>query len=317
MRIAAPMLCRVLALTTLLVASGMAYAQTFGLAVNSRGNEIDSQRVDALWRINMETGEAEYIGWTSFLDLEGLAFTSDGELLGADDDTKTLVRVSQTSGLAIPVGGQLNRNNLGVSLSENFDFGMALDCEDLAYVVSSSQQTLYQVDLDSGEIVPIGGMGALGAPISDLTVRGTEAFGIGVGLDANGAAFAPNLYAIDLETGESSLIGPLGDAALPYNSAGLDFDADGVLWAVTDRRAVPGGDFPSAILQIDPETGQASLLAETIVGLESLAIGPATGCGLSGSAAAIAVPVLSWESLMALMLVLLALGALQVRLRAA
>ncbi|MEE4330469.1 MAG: hypothetical protein V2J10_06350, partial [Wenzhouxiangella sp.] len=124
--LAAPTLARVTALTLLLLGSASLWAQSIGWAVNSRGNEIDSQRVDALWRINLETGEAEYIGWTSYLDLEGLAFDSEGDLFGADDDSKTLVRVSQTSGLGIPVGGQANRNNMSLPLSENLDFGMAM-----------------------------------------------------------------------------------------------------------------------------------------------------------------------------------------------
>ncbi len=317
MRFASPTLCRAFALTTLLVASGMACAQTFGLAVNSRGNEVDSQRVDALWRINLETGDAEYIGWTAFFDLEGLAFSANGDLLGADDDSKTLVRVSQSSGLAIPIGGQVNRSNMGVSLSTNLDFGMALDCRDRAWVVSSSQQTLFAADLSSGELTAIGEPGALAAPISDIAIRGNEVFGIGVGLNVDGSPAAPNLYSIDLASGRASLIGPLGDQALPYNNAGLDFDADGVLWAVTDRRAVPGGDFPSAVLRIDTATGQAQRVSETIIGLESLAIGPASACGLSGTADALAVPLLSLEALLALILVLLGVGVVQVRSRTA
>jgi len=308
-------LLRVAALTTLLVASGWTWAQTIGMAVNSRGNEVDSQRVDALWRIDLQTGEAEYVGWTSYLDLEGLAFDAEGALLGADDDTKTLVRVSQTSGLAIPVGGQVNRSNMGVSLGDNLDFGLAVGCENRAWVVSSSEQTLYEADLESGELTVVGEPGALGAPISDLAIRGNAVYGIGVGLNADGSTAAPNLYSIDRSNGRASLLGPLGDAALPYNNAGLDFDASGNLWAVTDRRAVPGGDFPSAILRIDMDTGRAEKVAETIIGLESLAIAPAAGCLQGGLGPTLGVPLFSLPGLMALMLVLLTVGGVQIRSR--
>jgi hypothetical protein len=311
-------LLRVAALTALLVASGWACAQTMGMAVNSRGNEVDSQRVDALWRINLETGEAEYVGWTSFLDLEGLAFDVEGDLLGTDDDTKTLVRVSQTSGLAIPVGGQVNRTNMGVSLGDNLDFGLAISCQNRVWVVSSSQRTLFEADVESGELTVVGESGGLGAPISDLAIRGDLAYGIGVGLNADGSTAAPNLYSIDLDSGRSTLIGALGAAALPYNSAGLDFDAEGNLWAVTDRRAVPGGDFASAILRIDPATGQAEKVAETIIGLESLAVAPAGGCLQGGDQGSFhSVPLLSMPGLFVLMLVLMALGGVQIRNRLA
>jgi len=316
-RLSALTTCRVLLLTMLVMASNLLCAQTFGLAVNSRGNEVDSQRVDALWRINLESGDAEYIGWTSFFDLEGLALDSEGVLLGVDDDSKTLVRVSQTTGLAIPVGGQVNRNNMGIPLSSNLDFGMALDCDGQAWVVSSSTQSLFRADLESGQLSRVGVAGSLGAPISDLAFLGDSVVGIGVGLSADGTTGSPNLYSIELESGQATLIGALGDAALPYNNAGLDFDAEGVLWAVTDRRAVPGGDFPSAVLRIDPATGLAERVSETIVGLESLAVSPAAACDQRGAPGSVAVPLLSPSALIVLILVLLAVGGLQVRLRAA
>ena len=50
------------------------------------------QRVDALWRVDLANGSAEYVGWTSFLDLEAIALDDQGTLFGADDDSKTLVK---------------------------------------------------------------------------------------------------------------------------------------------------------------------------------------------------------------------------------
>ncbi len=290
-----------------------AWAQPHGMAVNSRGNEIDSQRVDALWRINLASGQAEYVGWTGFFDLEGLALVDSDTLLGTDDDTKTIVRVSQVSGLAIPVGGQTNRSNMGVSLSDNLDFGMAMDCSGEAWVVSSAQQSLFKADLATGELIQVGATGSLGAPISDLAIRDDQVFGIGVGLNASAEPVAPNLYSIDLDTAEAVLIGPLGSQALPYFNAGLDFDGEGNLWAVTDRRAVPGGDFPSAILRIDPETGLAELVAETIVGLESLAISPPTNCTDRGTPGAVNVPVFSSAGLLLMLMLMPGLAWLQLR----
>ncbi len=302
-------------LTALVAVSVSVCAEPFAWAVNSRGNEIDSQRVDALWRVDLANGNAEYIGWTGFLDLEALALDAQGTLFGADDDTKTLVRVSQISGLAIPVGGVTNRANMGVSALVSFDFGMTLDCAGQAYVVSNTQQSLYLADLETGALTLVGNSGSLGAPITDLAIRGNEAFGIGVGLNADGSTAAPELYAINLDDGTAELIGPLGAAANPYNNAGLAFDAEGTLWAMTDRRAVPGGDFPSEILRIDPATGQAEKVAESIVGFESLAIVPTSGCILGTPDAALGVSTLSRSTLVLLALLAAFIGLVQLRTR--
>ncbi|MGY6630927.1 MAG: IPTL-CTERM sorting domain-containing protein [Wenzhouxiangella sp.] len=262
----------------LILSSGVAVAEPLAWSVNSRGNEVDPQRVNALWRVNLSTGEAEYVGWTSFLDLEGLALHPDGTLYGADDESKTTVRVSRQTGFAQPIGGPLNRQNMGVPLTPNLDFGMAFDCQGQAYVVSDMTQTLFSVHLETGALTAVGPTGSLGAPITDLAIRGNQAFGIGVGTAGSGLPASPNLYAVDLETATATLVGPLGPEARQYNNAGLDFDAEGRLWAVTDRRAVAGNDFPSDILRIDTATGQATRVAETIVGLESLAISVPAGC---------------------------------------
>jgi len=305
---------RCVLLTALVAVSASVCAEPFAWAVNSRGNDADSQRVDALWRVDLANGSAEYVGWTSFLDLEAIALDDQGTLFGADDDSKTLVRISQTSGLAIPVGGVSNRSNMGVSAFENLDFGMSLDCAGQAYVVSNTRESLYLADLETGELTLVGASGSLGAPITDLAIRGDQAFGIGVGLNANGSTAAPELYAIDLDTATAELVGPLGSAANPYNNAGLAFDDEGTLWAMTDRRAVPGGDFPSEILRIDPVTGQAEKVADSIVGFESLAIAPTGGCG-RGSSAALGVSTLSQSALVLMALLAAFVGLVQLRTR--
>ncbi|MGY6553614.1 MAG: hypothetical protein ACXIUM_03730 [Wenzhouxiangella sp.] len=296
------------------------WAEPIGYSVNSRGNERDDRRVNALWRINLTTGQADYVGWTSFIDLEALAFSPDNQLFGADDDSNTLVRVSTTTGLAQPVGGPGNRHNTGLlPLDRKLDFGMSFSCEGELFVVSDVERSLFRGSLESGSLTLVGNSGALGVPITDIAIRGDEVFGIGVGLDGAGLSAAPNLYRIDLQAPSAELIGPLGAAAAPYNNAGLSFDAAGNLWAVTDRRAVAGQDLPSQILRINPDTGAATLVAETIVGLESLAIGPPINCerGAAVAAQAKPIPILSWPGLLLFVLGVLALGAWSLRRRLA
>jgi hypothetical protein len=310
-------------LTVLMVVSASLWAGPIGFGVNSRGNEVNSQLVNALWRINLSSGEVDYVGWTSFLDLEALALHPDGTLHGADDESKTMVRVSKVSGLAQPIGGSGNRHNMGVSLTRSLDFGMAYDCDGTAFVVSDVAQTLFLANMETGRLTAIASEGSLRAPITDIAIRGSRAYGIGVGSPGANAPAAPNLYRVNLENATSELIGPLGPQASPYNNAGLAFDESGVLWAITDRRAVSGGDFPSEILRIDTDSGQAVKVAETIVGVESLAIAPPGGCTLGGDDGdggdpadptdGVAVPAHSLPGLVLLLMLVFGVGVMRIR----
>ena len=98
----------------------------------------------------------------------------------------------------------------------------------------------------------------------------------------------------------------------------MAFDADGMLWAILDGSttdpSAPAVYLPSRILQIDPNTGTASQIAETRTGIESLAIvSPAVCSAGPDSGTAVAVP-LNSKGVLAAMLALLALmGALALR----
>lgn len=272
-----PTMARWLLAAALTATASLCLAEPFGYSVNSRGDFADDQMVNALWRVNLQTGESEYIGWTSFLDLEGLALNADGHLFGADDESNTLVRVMTGSGLGVAIGGI--RTNMGIPLGQIMDFGMAFQCDGSLHVVSDFRESLYLADPLSGHLQLVGSDGSLGVPITDIASWGGTTYGIGQGLNSDGQPDAPNLYRIDLEQATTELIGPLGPEASPYNNAGLSFDAEGQLWAITDRRAVGGQDHPSEILRIDTESGTAERIAESsIVGQESLAIAPPGGC---------------------------------------
>ncbi len=293
------------------------WAEPYGYSVNSRGVERDDQRVNALWRIDLSSGNAEYVGWTSFLDVEALALSPEGALYGADDESNTLLRVSTVTGLAQPIGGTGNRHNSGlVPLNRKLDFGMTFNCDGELFVVSDVEQSLFQADLETGRLELVGSEGSLHAPITDLAIRADEVFGIGVGLTSEGREAAPNLYRVDLASASAELIGPLGPAAAAYNNAGLSFDQDGTLWAITDRRAVGGQDLPSQILRIDPSTGRADLVAESIVGLESLAVAPPILCNLRDALPpGHPIPLLSRPALVVMLFAMLLLGGLRLHTR--
>lgn len=270
----------------LLVAHVLAWAQPSGLAVNSRGFGA-TEDIHVLWRVNLSTGQVERIGQTGFIDMEGLALAPDGTLYGADDSTKTLVTVNVNSGFSQPVGNL--RSNMGIPLAEPMDFGMTFTCSGELLVSSDTERSLFRASLETGRLDRIGQPGSLGAPITDLASWGDELYGIGQGLTGEDGAFvqdAPNLYRIDRETATAEFIGSLGQAVLPYANAGLAFDDQGNLWAITDRRANGVPDIQSEVLKIDLGTGAAQKSADAeLVGFESLAIAPPGGCDTRGGVA--------------------------------
>lgn len=314
MRVCTPLCWRSVILVVSLAASLAAWAQPTGYAINSRGNFQDSSRVFALWRIDLATGAETYVGWTGrgdYIDIEGIAFDSEGRLFGADDSEDTLVRIGTETGNAIPVGGEIR--NMGISTDISMDFGMTFTCEGQLLVSSAGEESLYVADTETGALESLG---SLGVPIVDMATVGSTIYGIGLGTDGDGNALAPHLYRIDANAPAAELIGPLGSEASPYNQAGLAADESGQLWAITDRNRVDNdssSERPSEILRIDPASGAATRVAETIVGIESLAITPPGDCSRGTSPQASAVPALSMPALWLLAIVVMAVAATSLR----
>lgn len=264
----------------------LASAQPYGYSVNSRGFLPDDQ-MHLLWRVNLATGETEAIGPTGFDKMEALAIAPDGTLYGADDAQNTLVTVNTNSGFSSPVGGI--RPNMGVPL-QNLDFGMTFTCDGTLLVVSAAQQSLFSASLETGLLSRIGDAGSLGVPITGIAAWGNQLYGMGQGIVRNSAGqlvtAAPDLYRIDHTSASAEFIGPLGSAVSPYANAGLAFDSQGRLWAVTDRRDGGQPDLFSQTIEIDPSSGQALRVINTdVVGFEPMAIGPPGGCSLAGGEA--------------------------------
>lgn len=261
-----------------------ANAGPMAFSVNSDSGNQDTE--DSLYSIDLATGQHQRrgrltVGTQTRLDTEGLAFAADGTLWGLDDEALTLFPINTATG-TIRVQDEVRLS--GFSAFGGNDFGMSFGCDNQLYVTSVITQTLYIVELDGSSQV-VGSVGALGQNISGIASIGNPVriYGLGNGQLANGTTDSPNLFSIDPESGVATLIGPLGDAAGAYNQGGLSFDADGGLWAITDRRLINNtiADYPSQILKIDIATGAATLVSETIeVGFESLAIAPPTQCAL-------------------------------------
>jgi hypothetical protein len=254
-------------------------AAPVGYSINS-DSPLPSPYSDALYEIDLGVaGSDRHIAQLStlYLDVEGLAFAPDEKLYALDDETLTILELVPGTN-AVQVISE--RAILNLPSKRDNDFGMTFDCDGTLFVSSIKQKTLYSLDLLTGQLTPIG---ALGANISALAAWGnpTELYGLGNGLRNSGNDIyvedAPNLYRIDASTGATSLIGELGDLALPYTEGGLDFDETGQLWAITDRQ-FPVYQ-PSQVLRLDKTTGRA-MEARTLRegGFESLAIAPPGGC---------------------------------------
>ncbi|MGD9264669.1 MAG: hypothetical protein PVJ71_02700 [Lysobacterales bacterium] len=246
-------------------------------SVNSDGQ--NEATWDSLYLIDLgASGSEQRMGplfsmSNNFFDTEGLAFDTNGMLWGVDDDSRILFPITNPQSPTI--------NALDVITLPAFptgggnDFGMTFTCDGSLYVTSVVNQTLYRVNMNGYSQV-IGGLGALGADISAIAATGNPAKLYGLGL---GNVTAPALYSIDTQTGAATEVGPLLNA-MPYHEAGLAFDANGGLWAITDRSGL--NNQPSQVLMINTSTGEATPASMTVeTGFESLAISAPTNCAAS------------------------------------
>jgi hypothetical protein len=250
-------------------------ADPIAFSVNSDGVEPNE---DILYEIDLDKGTYSPIGSISSLpwsdveasDVEGMALDAAGTLYAFDDISTTLFTVDKKS--AVPANEKF-LSELWTSGGSN-DVGMTFACDGTLYMTSVARNMLYEVSL-SGDVKEIGPLGA------DIDISGIAAYGnptrlYGLG---NGNVASPKLYAIHTGTGAATPVGTLGALAEPYNEGGLDFDANGQLWAITDRR-IPS-ELGSQVLKIDISRKADMVVdAKTLkeIGFESLAVAPPAGC---------------------------------------
>lgn len=270
-------------------------AQPFAYAVNSDA-EVDA---DHLYRINLSSGVGQVLGDTTFKDIEGLSFNEDGDLIGADDESDSLLKIDLATGFAQPLGS--GRGNLGFSGLQ--DYGLSFACDSYAYIASDSASELYRVDPQTLEVTSIG---STGVSLSGLAAKQTKLYGIGT-------SGAEGIYEVDMETGATELIVSLGQ--FQFDDAGLSFDEDGNLWAILDKSLIPFVDEPSIILRIDLAKESAWQVATTEEGFESLAIQNGLDCsdGTSPTPPPEAIPVDHPWALLLLMLGVVLVSARELR----
>ena len=313
-------------------------ASLFAVSANSApmaySVNSDSLTGDSLYLIDLDTGVDQVRGkldtGLEFLtDTEGLAFAPDpdgthpeGNLWGIDDPSEILFPISAASG-SVDYREEIPLPPLPAGPDQELiggnDFGMTFTCENTVYFTSVRSQSLFYGE-PTGSFTTVGAVGALGVNISAIAAIGnpTRLYGLGNGLFENGETDSPNLYSIDTSTGVASKIGPLSDSnEFKYNEAGLAFDGDGGLWAITDRSQLNGQK--SQILSIDVVSGTATLISETVneIGYESLAIAPPTDCdqGVEFSDDIEPIPSLNLIGRISTVLILMLAGVLFLRRR--
>jgi hypothetical protein len=195
-------------------------------------------------------------------------------LYGVDDESMTLFPINTDNGTVntaedVPITGMPSPGGN--------DFGLTFGCDASLYATSVSSKSLYRINVNGTATL----VGNMGQNISALAAWGNpvKLYGLSNGLFGDGSADTRSLYSINPANGAATLIGALGAGAGSYNEAGLAFDSAGQLWAITDRRSVPGGPFGSQVLRIDSATGVATLASTTTeTGHESLSITVPGGC---------------------------------------
>jgi hypothetical protein len=229
---------------------------------------------DRLYRIDLATGQLTSIGPIGFSDVEGLAFSTNGILYGVADAAASsgsalsdvLVRINTSTGAGTLVGPLTGL--AGVGPSGNLDYGLAATCDGRLWMSSDTTSQLWEVSPSSGGARFVGN---LGQQVSGLAARGDQLYGVTVGQ-------TPSLLRIDLASGATSMVGPLGVGGI-VDDAGLDFDVSGALWAVLDPEPTDEGF--SRVARVNSTTGQGTVIATAniLVGLEGMAISPPGFCG--------------------------------------
>ena len=282
---------RLLAIAALALGAALPLAAQTGWSVRSDGT---GSNADVLFRIDLASGVATPFGATGFGDVESLAFAPGCQVLfGVDDVTDRLLTCSLTTGACSAVGP------LGVDVT---DTGLAFGPDGRLYmsIDAPNPRNLYRLNPSTGLAVPVGNQGQ---EVTGLAGNRTALFGLG-GDGRN------NLVRLNLVNGAAAVVGPLG-AAVSLQDGGLDFDAAGVLYGITD---VTGRTGPSQVFRVNTATGAATVVTNVtsggspINGFEGLAIADGI-CTVLGPQSVTQIPTLS-EWGMAILALALAAGGL-------
>ena len=299
-------------------ASASAAPIAYGEALGSYNGKSQS----ALWRIDLGTRTATLVGPSSGpaglinglppFNVRGLSFNPQGQLYAVSEDLEVLIQVNRTTGAATLVGS-LNLSGPGVATAQNLDLSMAFTCDGKAWLASAGTGNLWQVNTATGATTLVG---STGGTITGLAAQTNTLY-------ATGSRSDLNLYTVNTSTAKLTAVGAYGSTAGAVRTISPGFDTEGQIWALLNNVGPnsPGEQWSNAaqigtngaLNKLGTVTGPASLEGFGIVGL---AIASPT-CPTQGGGDPVldpqAAPTLSWQGVLAL--VLLIVGCALVRRR--
>lgn len=245
---------------------------------------------NTLYRLDLGTAQATRIGnGIGFNDVEGLAFSPDGILYGVADGTMGngseltdfLIRIDTATGSGALIGPL--KGLAGQGPNGQLDYGLAFTCDGRLWASSDTTGRLWEIDPRNGDVREVGNTQA---PLSDISARGNKLYAVGV-QNGFGDREQQALYSLDPATGFAARIGSLGINDT-LSSSGIDFDADGVLWATLDSQP-PDVGRASRLARIDLATGKANVVGSISgvidnISVRAMAIGRPGACSVAGGA---------------------------------
>lgn len=215
----------------------------YSVPVITHGYSVDGYGF--LYKIDLNTGATERVGYIGSGDFEGLAFSPDGRLYASEDDLGRLYTIDIKTAEGVLVG------SAGIG---KYQFGMTFDYTGALYIAAGDNDgSLYRVDPQTAEYTLIGNFDA--DNLDALAFDGEHLWGMS-------SYGTPSLYKLSRETGESTFVAYLNNVS-SWGQSGMSVDKDGNLW---------GLDESGQLFTIDKQTGETTLRHMTGYGFESFAI---------------------------------------------
>ena len=238
---------------------------------------------DETYQVDLATRNAALLGkngryGTQPVVFKGIAFSPNGVLYGASDNTKTLFRLD-APGSSTNAVGPLGLNGQGDPANfDALDLGFAVGCDGQQWLTSTYARKLWRMPSNSSTPIFVGN---LGAKITGIATRGRDLYGFG-SLGDDG------FFRIDPATGRTTLIRAYPNLAGRASSMWPAFDSTGQLWVVITYMPPPTGGPGSKwsdLAKVDAATGEMTILGPVTgpesledIGIQGFAIAAPTAC---------------------------------------